>query len=97
MSNVEKERKEKPTEEKVEQSLNVGVVWCLPGGMSSATLSIAALQIHRELAVVASMHDEGPGGPHGESSATCVQWCEWGLVLLPRPHLTCTARLVNET
>ncbi len=31
MSNVVgKERKEKPTEEKVEQSLNVGVVWCLP-------------------------------------------------------------------
>ena len=57
MSNVKKERKEKPTEEKVEQSLNVGVVWCLPGGMSSATLSIAALQIHRELAAVASMYD----------------------------------------
>ena len=91
-----KERKEKPTE-KVEQNLNVGVVWCLPGGMSSATLSIAALQIHRELAVVASMQDEGPGGPHGESSATCVQWCGWGLVLPPRLHLTCTAHLVNQT
>ena len=59
MSNVEKERKEKPTEEKVEQSLTIAVVWCLPGGMSSATLSIAALQTHRELVVVASMHDEG--------------------------------------
>ena len=43
---------------------------------------IAALQIHHELAMVASMHNEGPEGPHGESSATCVM---------------CTARLVNRT
>ena len=43
------------------------------------------------------MHNEDPEGPHGESSATCVQWCKWGLVLPPRLHLTCTARLVNQT
>ena len=23
-------------------------------------------------------HNKGPEGPHGESSATCVQWCGWG-------------------
>ena len=89
------EKKEKPTEEKVEQSLNVSVVWCLLEEMFSATLSIAALQIHHELAVVASMYDR-PGVPHCESSATCVQWCKWGFVLPPRLHLTCTARLVKS-
>ena len=59
--------KEKPTEEKVGQvKPQQGKVLTSP------------VQIDRELALVASMHNEGPEGPHGESSATCVQWCGWG-------------------
>ena len=86
MSMLKRERKkEKPTEEKVGQvKPQQGKVLTSP--LHGACLEecaqphsqIAALQIHRELAMVALMHNEGPEGPHGESSATCVQWCGWG-------------------
>ena len=84
MSNVKKKRK-KPIEEKVGQVKPLQSK-DLTSPLCGACLEechqphsrIAALQIHRELAVVASMHNEGPEGPHGESSATCVQWCGWG-------------------
>ena len=83
MSNVEK-KKEKPTEEKIgqvkPQQVRLKHRHCVVKPQPHSR--IAALQIHRELAVVASMHNEGPEGPHGESSASCV---------------TCTVHLVNQT
>ena len=75
----EKERKN-PLRRRLSKVLTSALCGACVEEMFSATLSNAALQIHRELAVVASMYDR-PGGPHGESSATCVQWCGWGLVL----------------
>ena len=79
------EKKEKPTEEKVGQvKPQQGKDLTLP--LHGACLEecrqphsqIAALQIHRELAVVAQCITKALKGPHGESSATGVQWCGWG-------------------
>ena len=79
------EKKKKPTEEKVGQvkpqqgkDLNVTVAWCLPGGMSSTTLTNCCSANTSWTCRGCTMHNEGPEGPHGESSATCVQWCGWG-------------------
>ena len=60
------------------QRLNVAVAWCLPGGMYPTTLANCCSADTSWTCRGCTMHNEGPEGPHGESSATCVQWCGWG-------------------
>ena len=46
---------------------------------------------HKTLGNGHTMHNEGPKGPYGKSSATCVQWCG-GLVEPLRLPPTCIPR-----
>ena len=76
-----RKEKKKPTGEKVGQDLASPFCDARPARQAwRNNRRIAALRIHCDLTMVASMHNEGPEGPHVESSATCVQWCGWRLV-----------------